>query len=89
MAQRAVTIGSKVGLHARPAAVFVRAAAATTVPIRISKKDSAAVSASSLLAVLTLAVGHGEEVTLYADGQGAEDALDQLAQLLARELDSS
>lgn len=88
MAKRSVTVASRVGLHARPAAVFVRAATATAVPVTISKRDGPAVSASSMLAVLTLAVGHGDEVVLHAEGPGAEDVLEELAALLSRELDS-
>lgn len=84
MAQRHVTVASPVGLHARPAAAFVRAAAGSPVKVRIAKDGKEPVPASSLVSVLGLAVGHGDDVTLLAEGDGAEAVLDQLARLLAR-----
>ena len=45
------------------------------------------VNAASILGVLSLRVDHGEVVTLAADGNGAEIALDSLAQLLSSDLD--
>lgn len=84
MVQRRVTVASPVGLHARPAAAFVRAARDSAVEVRIARDGKEPVPASSLVSVLSLAVGQGEDVTLSADGDGAETVLDQLATLLAR-----
>jgi phosphocarrier protein HPr len=84
MAERRVMVGAADGLHARPAALFVRAAAQCAVPVRIGKDGTGAeVDARSILAVLSLDVRHGDEVVLRADGPGAAGALDQLAALLA------
>lgn len=88
MPSRTVTIGSKVGLHARPAALFVKAVAATGLPVTLAKAGGTPVSAASILSVLTLNVACGDEVTLEADGEGADAALDQLATMLATELDA-
>ncbi|MBD2891575.1 HPr family phosphocarrier protein [Spirillospora sp. NPDC000708] len=88
MPQRTVTIASRTGLHARPANLFVQAAAAQDVPVRIRAGGRSA-PADSILAVLALGAGHGAEVTLEADdGPGADAALDALAALLARDLDA-
>jgi phosphocarrier protein HPr len=87
MSQRQVTIGSKVGLHARPAAIFAKAAAAAPVAVQIAK-DGDPVNAASMLSLLTLGAGHGDEVTLFAEGDGADAVLDDLAALLARDLDA-
>jgi phosphocarrier protein HPr len=84
---RTVTIASKVGLHARPAATFSRAAAATGLPVTLSVGEKEPVNAASILAVMGLGVAHGQEVTLTAQGEGAEAALDRLAGLLASEED--
>ena len=54
MAQVTATIASKVGLHARPAATFVKAVAEKGVPVTIAKEGGAAVDASSILGVMTL-----------------------------------
>ena len=48
----------------------------------------APVAASSLLAVMTLGVKFGEQVTLTAEGDGAEPVLDELARMLSSELDA-
>jgi phosphocarrier protein len=84
---RTVTIASRVGLHARPAATFSRAAAATGLPVTLSVGDKEPVNAASILAVMGLGVEHGQQVTLTAEGDGAEQALDSLAELLASEED--
>jgi len=88
VAQRTVVVASRIGLHARPAALFCKAAAATGVPVTIRKGDGAPVPAASILSVLTLGVNGGEEIVLEADGDGAEGALDELAALLAQDLDA-
>lgn len=87
MGQRQVRIGSKVGLHARPASVFAKAVAQAGVPVQIAKDGQPPVSARSLLNLLTLGAGHGDLVTLHAEGDGAEATLDELAAMLERELD--
>lgn len=88
MASRTVSIGSSVGLHARPATLFVQAATATGLPVTIAKGGGAPVDARSILGVMSLGAKHGEEVTLTAEGEGAEAALDELVELLARDLDA-
>ena len=88
MAQRTVTIASSVGLHARPAALFVQAATATGLPVQIARDGEDAVDARSILGVMALGAKHGEAVVLTADGDGADAALDGLVELLSRDLDA-
>ena len=85
---RTVTVGSASGLHARPAALFVAAAAAQSVAVMIRVGDKRAVPARSMLSVLSLGARCGTEVVLEAEGDGADHALDALADLLARDLDA-
>jgi phosphocarrier protein HPr len=87
MPQRIVTVASRVGLHARPAAVFVKAAGGAGVPVTIAKEGKEPVSARSILAVLGLDVRGGEQVTLEAEGDGANAALDELEALLGSDLE--
>lgn len=87
MPKRIVTVASRVGLHARPAAVFVKAASAAALPVTIAKEGKEPVSARSILAVLGLDVRGGEEVVLEAEGDSAEDVLEELAQLLTEDLE--
>lgn len=89
MAERTVTVRSAVGLHARPAAIFTRAAEDAGIPVRITKDGAAPQDAASILGVMTLGVNGGDTVTLYADGPRAEQVLDDLAALLERDLDAS
>jgi phosphocarrier protein HPr len=88
MPERRVVVGSKVGLHARPAAMFVQAAAKQPVKVTIAKSGGDPVDARSILSVLALDARGGDEVVLAADGDGADEALDELAALVSRDLDS-
>ncbi|TRW45573.1 HPr family phosphocarrier protein [Georgenia yuyongxinii] len=88
MTQRSAVVASKVGLHARPAAVFVKAVTAAGIPVTIAKGDGEPVDAASILGVMTLGAGHGDEVTLTAEGEGADTVLDELAELLSTDLDA-
>lgn len=87
MSTRTVIVGSEVGLHARPAAKLTRAVQAAGVPVRISMGGGEPVDAASVLAVMTLGADHGAEVTLHAEG--ADEVLDQLAGLIASDLDAA
>lgn len=87
MPERRVTVGWAEGLHARPAAILVRAATATGVPVTIAKGDGTPVNAASMLAVLGLGAECGDEVVLAAEGGGAEAALDRLAALVSEGLE--
>ena len=87
MPERRVTVVSKVGLHARPAALVAKAAAAQPVTITIRKDGTTPVEAGSILGLMTLGAACGDEVVLSAEGDGADEALDHLADLVASELD--
>lgn len=89
MPSRTVAVASASGLHLRTAAVFVRAAKAQPVAVTIRHGDKAPVPAGSQLHVMSMAVPHGAEVTIEAEGEGAEEALDALAALLATDLDAT
>ena len=87
MSERTVIVASSVGLHARPASLFSQAAAKTGVPITLTSAAGKSVNAASILGVLSLGIGHGEEVTLSSDADGADAALDELVAVLATDLD--
>lgn len=88
MPERQATIASRVGLHARPASLFVEAVGRQSVPVTISKDGGPALNAGSILSLLGLGATHGEVVTLAAEGDGAERALDELVALLETDLDA-
>lgn len=89
MSSRKVVIGSSVGLHARPVKLLVELAGRLPVGVKIGRDESQLVDASSILGVMALGVRGGEEVLLTADGEGAEEALSQVADLLAQDLDAA
>lgn len=80
--RREVQIINELGLHARPAAEFVRCAMAFQSEIMLRKGDDR-YSAVSILEVLSANLDRGAKVTLEAIGPDAEEALNRLAQLLA------
>ncbi|PZE90927.1 dihydroxyacetone kinase phosphoryl donor subunit DhaM [Curtobacterium sp. MCBD17_008] len=65
------------GLHARPAAEFVKAAARHEAVVRVNGVD-----AKSLLAIMALALPKGASVTVEASGADAQDAVDELVALV-------
>ena len=77
-------IKNKVGLHARPATVFVREAAKfkSTIMVTCGEKT---VNAKSILSVMSLGVSKGDTVVLSAEGEGAEELLQALEQILVNE----
>jgi phosphotransferase system HPr (HPr) family protein len=89
MPEMRVAVGSRVGLHARPAAILARAAAAAPVPVQIGKSPDELVNAGSMLSLMALGARRGDELVLHAEGDGAQQVLDQIAALLATDLDST
>ncbi len=87
MPERTVRVASRIGLHARPASLFCQSAAKADLPITLISAAGKSVNAASILGVLSLGVGHGEMVTLKADGDDAAAALDSLVALLSTDLD--
>jgi phosphocarrier protein HPr len=87
MAHREVVVGSRIGLHARPAALFVKAATQQPVPITIRKGDGPPVDARSILRVLALGAKNGDTVILEAEGDGADAALEAVATVVAEDHD--
>jgi phosphocarrier protein len=89
MAERTVTIASASGLHARPAALFVKAAGAQPAVVTVTNAAGRSANARSMLAVLALGANRGDTVTLSAEGDGAEESVAALADLLTRDLDAA
>lgn len=86
--ERTARVASSVGLHARPASLFVQAVKATGLPVTIGTQTKPAGDARSILWVMGLGAKHGDMVTLGAEGPDAEEALDGLVELLEKDLDA-
>jgi phosphocarrier protein HPr len=82
--ERKVTVVNRLGLHARPAAEFVKVASKFESEIMVSR-DTMEVNGKSILGVMTLAAECGSELLLQASGTDAEAAVDALAAVLGRE----
>jgi phosphocarrier protein HPr len=82
MPERSVQIVNEAGIHARPAAEIVKAAARFKAEITISK-DGLDVNAKSIMGVMMLAAECGSTVVLRAEGEDADAALDAIAQVIA------
>lgn len=80
--ERTVEIINKLGLHARASAKLVTLANKFTADVRL-RKDGREVSAKSILNIIMLAAGIGSQVTLIAEGEDAEQAIEELAALVA------
>lgn len=81
MPEITLTIRHEVGLHARPAAIFVKAANRFKSQIMV-EKDGQEVNAKSILSVLTLGVGQGSVVTIRAEGEDEVEAIEALRELV-------
>ncbi len=84
MVSRNVTIKNSVGLHARPATFFIQKANTYKSSVWIEKEDCR-VNAKSLLGVLSLGIVKGMEVTIIADGNDENEAVDGLTALIDSE----
>jgi phosphocarrier protein HPr len=76
-----VQVINRNGLHARPAAEIVKAAARFRSDITIVR-DDLEVNGKSIMGVMMLAAEHGSSITLRAEGPDADQALDALAKLV-------
>jgi len=83
MSQRALKIQNKLGLHARPASLFVSEALKYKSQIFISK-DGERLNGKSIMGILMLAAGKGSTIIIEAEGDDAEKALDGLEDLVVR-----
>lgn len=80
-----LTVANEVGLHARPAAVFVAEASrfASRIRVRNATTNSGWVDAKSILSVLTLGVEQNHEIELTVDGPDEDQATADLERLIA------
>jgi phosphotransferase system HPr (HPr) family protein len=81
MPEITLTVNHEVGLHARPASMFVQTAAKFNADIEVTHGEKT-VNAKSILAVLTLGVHQGAEINIKAEGDDADNALSALEELV-------
>ena len=79
-------VANKLGIHARPAAMFVKTANRFACDIFV-EKDGEKVNGKSIMGLMMLAAGPGSKLTVHADGQDASQALAELEILIKRKFD--
>ena len=84
--ERNATLKNPRGLHARPAAMLVSAAKEFKSEITFSK-DSDTVNAKSIMGVLMLAAPTGANISIRANGEDADRAVDALYTLIEKEME--
>jgi len=80
---RDFTVSNKLGIHARPAAMFVKVANRFKCNIFV-EKDGEKVNGKSIMGLMMLAAGPGSKVKVYAEGNDASEALTELESLVDR-----
>jgi phosphotransferase system HPr (HPr) family protein len=80
--RREIIVKNKLGLHARPAALFVQAANKFDSRI-IVEKDNERVNGKSIMGILTLGAERGSLIIIEAEGQDAQTAISELERLVS------
>src|ERR1700744_479471 len=81
-----LTIANKAGIHARPAAMFVKTANRFTCDIFV-EKDGEKINGKSIMGLMMLAAGPGSKVVLHVRGADATQAIAELEELVKRKFD--
>ncbi|MEK9864073.1 MAG: HPr family phosphocarrier protein [Verrucomicrobiota bacterium] len=81
-------VENKMGIHARPAAMFVKIASRYEAEIFV-EKDGERVNGKSIMGLMMLAAGPGSRLVLEAIGVDASQAVEELTQLLAKRFDEA
>ncbi|MGD2278808.1 MAG: HPr family phosphocarrier protein [Candidatus Omnitrophota bacterium] len=85
--KKEIVVKNKTGLHARPAAIFVQIANKYDSDITIIKDDQE-VNGKSIMGILMLAAEKGSRITIVADGEDAEKAVEELSEILLHDIES-
>ena len=81
MPERRVELANRRGLHARASAKFVTLASAQTATIEV-EKDGGCVCGTSIMGLMMLGAAYGDAVLIRAEGEGADEALAALVELV-------
>lgn len=88
MPRKDFTITNQLGIHARPAAQFVKIANSFPCNIRVEKDDDE-VDGKSILGLMMLAAGHGSVITVTTEGDQENEALAALGDLIEKDFEES
>ena len=81
MPARTIELRNKRGLHARASAKFVTLASSQSATVEV-EKDGSSVCGTSIMGLMMLGAAFGDSITIRAEGDGAEQAVSALAELV-------
>jgi len=81
-----LTVVNKLGIHARPASLFVKTASRFACEVHV-EKDGEKVNGKSIMGLMMLAAGPGSKLTVQASGADAQAAIGEIEALLQRKFD--
>ncbi|MEE2912645.1 MAG: HPr family phosphocarrier protein [Planctomycetota bacterium] len=81
-ASATITVQNRLGMHARPAMLFAEAAGRFSADITVSHAEAAPVDAKSIMQLMMLAATKGTSLLITAEGDDANEAVDELASLV-------
>ena len=85
MYEQKVTLTNEIGLHARPASIFIRAAVKFPCDITV-EKNGRSYNAKSIMSVLSMSASNGDELTIMASGDDEEDAVKALVDVIENKI---
>ena len=84
--KKELVVSNKLGIHARPAAMFVKTANRFDCDILV-EKDGETVNGKSIMGLMMLAAGPGSRLVLHAEGHDAQRAVVEIEELIQRKFD--
>jgi len=81
-----ITVSNRLGLHARPAAMFVKVCSKHKADVWV-EKDGEQVNGKSIMGLMMLAAGHGSKLRVTCEGHDAEKAIGEIEGLILRRFD--
>jgi phosphocarrier protein len=85
-AQRQLVVLNKLGIHARPAALFVKVANRFACSVTVVK-DGEKINGKSIMGLMMLAAGPGSKLLVTCEGEDCHQALDEIEALVKRKFD--
>ncbi|MBS4207806.1 phosphocarrier protein HPr [Bacillus sp. FJAT-50079] len=84
MTEKQFTVIADTGIHARPATLLVQTASRFSSDIELGYKDKK-VNLKSIMGVMSLGIGKGAEITISANGNDEDEAMDSIRELFEKE----
>lgn len=87
MYEQKATLTNEIGLHARPASIFIRAAVKFPCDITV-EKNGRSYNAKSIMSVLSMSASNGDELIIRASGDSEEEAVKSLVEVIENKINN-